>query len=212
MPTQLALVLSGLVLLSACGKAPERPAATLVQEPIAAPTAATSPAPAPAGEMRVYKLADDTQLNFKGYKVTGTKDGSFFQFEGRVTVRGEDLTTAEMELTIYMEALMTEDDTLTKVLISDKFFNVEKYPEGRFVSSGVRKADHGFMVTGDLTINGVTKTIEFPATMTLADGEWRMNSDFQADRQWWNLTYKGLGEHVMLDRVDIQVIARAVAE
>lgn len=197
------------IIVAGCGKPPEKTAATLVESQ---PAAVSEPAPPPQGPAKSYKLADDTQLNFTGYKVTGKKEGSFFQFEGGVTIHDDNLETARMELTIFMEAMITDDDTLTEVLLSDKFFNVKVHPDGRFVSTGVRKTDDGFIITGDLTLNGVTKTLEFPATMTLTNNEWRMNTDFQADRQWWNLTYKGLGEHVMLDRVDIQVIARAIAE
>lgn len=202
------IILSLAIIVAGCGKPPEKTAATLVETK----PALSEPAPPPQGLAKTYKLADDTQLNFTGYKVTGKKEGSFFQFEGEVTIHGDDLETARMELTIFMEAMITDDDTLTEVLLSDKFFNVKVHPDGRFVSTGVRKSDNGFIITGDLTLNGVTKTLEFPATMILSNGEWRMNTDFQADRQWWNLTYKGLGEHVMLDRVDIQVAARAVAE
>jgi polyisoprenoid-binding protein YceI len=42
------------------------------------------------------------------------------------------------------------------------FFDVEKFPEMTFKSTSVRKKGKNWLVTGDLTLRGVTKQITFP--------------------------------------------------
>ena len=46
--------------------------------------------------------------------------------------------------------------------LSLEFFEVEKYPEITFRSTKVEKKGKGWIVTGDFTMKGVTKSITFP--------------------------------------------------
>ncbi len=202
---------------SRCSKPPERPEAALVDTEPAPPAVEqteteTNESKEPLPPATVYTLTDETELNFTGYKVTGSQQGSFLFYEGTVSVNGDDLETAQMEVTIFTEGLFTEDEFLKKILLSELFFNVAVYPEAEFVSTKVVRADDGYTITGNLTLNGVTRTISFPATMSIDDEHWHMETAFRADRQWWDLTYKGFGEHVMRDRVDIEVKAFADAQ
>lgn len=45
------------------------------------------------------------------------------------------------------------------------------------------------MITGNLTMRGVTKSVSFPAAVTLADGGVTATANFNIDRTAWNLAY-----------------------
>jgi len=67
----------------------------------------------------------------------------------------------------------TADDVeqIEKSMKSEAQLSVSKFPRITFVSSRIaREASGRYLVTGQLTIRGLTKTVEFPATVRL-DGD-----------------------------------------
>ena len=55
--------------------------------------------------------------------------------------------------------MTTNNEARDKHLKSPDFFNVEKYPTMTFKSTSVSGASGNLKVTGDLTLNGVTKSV-----------------------------------------------------
>ena len=43
---------------------------------------------------------------------------------------------------------------------------MKKHPKAKFISTSIRQAEAGYVVTGNLTFLGVTMPVSFPATMT----------------------------------------------
>lgn len=90
--------------------------------------------------------------------------GSFEEFEGSVRMEDGDLSTLETTATARADSVTTQDEKRDGHLRSEDFFHVEKYPELKFESTEVRDVDgDGFAIVGDLTIHGVTKSVEFQA-------------------------------------------------
>jgi polyisoprenoid-binding protein YceI len=116
------------------------------------------------GESGVY--AFDKNHAFIGFKVKhmGLIDvpGYFRDFTGEVKFDSQDVTRS----TVTFKAMATSVDTGVAArdahLRRADFFEVEKYPEITFKSTKVEKKGTGWMVTGDLTIKGVTKPVSIP--------------------------------------------------
>lgn len=90
--------------------------------------------------------------------------GSFEEFEGSIRMVDGDPSTIEASATAAAESVSTQDEKRDGHLRSEDFFDVEKYPELTFESTDVRNVEgDGFTLVGDLTIHGVTKTVEFQA-------------------------------------------------
>jgi len=84
----------------------------------------------------------------------------------------------------------TYNDKLVGHLKSADFFDVEKNPYSVFAITSVEEKDGKAMVKGNLTIKGIKKNIEFPATVTLNGGEVAFKSDvFSIDRTEWDVKY-----------------------
>jgi polyisoprenoid-binding protein YceI len=132
---------------------------------------------------------DNTKVQFVGTKPGGRHEGGFKKLTGTATVSGNDLSTAKFEVEIDMTTLYTDTDKLTAHLKSADFFSVKSNPKSKFVSTKVEKADDGYTVTGDLTLNGKTKSLSFPAKMALADGGLTLTSEFKIKRQDFGITY-----------------------
>jgi polyisoprenoid-binding protein YceI len=74
----------------------------------------------------------------------------------------KDVTRSTVEFTAKTASIDTGVAARDNHLRSADFFEVEKYPEITFKSTGVAKQGDQWSVTGTFTMKGVTKTISFP--------------------------------------------------
>ncbi|MEM8705221.1 MAG: YceI family protein [Actinomycetota bacterium] len=81
--------------------------------------------------------------------------GRFNAFSGSATVDA-DLTSAQVEATIDLSSVDTNNADRDGHLKSGDFFNAETHPQMRFVST----AGTADSLVGELTINGITKVVE----------------------------------------------------
>lgn len=86
---------------------------------------------------------------------------------GRFTGVSGELVTAEkfedstVTATVDATSLTTGQDQRDGHIRSADFFDVEKYPEWTFRSTGIAAKGDDHVLTGDLTIKGVTRPVEF---------------------------------------------------
>lgn len=91
--------------------------------------------------------------------------GYFRDFTGAINYDMKDATKSTVEFSAKMDSVDTGVDGRDKHLKSADFFEIEKFPEMTFKSTKVEKKGKNLMVTGDLTMKGVKKTISFPVTV-----------------------------------------------
>jgi len=90
--------------------------------------------------------------------------GRFSDISGSVTTDGTP-EGSRIEAEIGTASITTNDAGRDTHLRSGDFFDVEKYPKIRFVSTGVKSTGSDeFVVTGDLTIRGVTRPVDMKVT------------------------------------------------
>ena len=117
-----------------------------------------------AGESGDYGF--DKNHTFIGFKVKHMGlievPGFFRDFTGKVTFDAKDVNKSS----VTFKAMVTSVDTGVAPrdthLRNPDFFEVEKFPEMTFASTKVEKKGSGWMVTGDLTMKGVTKSVSIP--------------------------------------------------
>jgi polyisoprenoid-binding protein YceI len=154
-----------------------------------------------------YGLNDDnTTVTFVGTKKDGKHDGGFKKFSGAVVVPDGDLTKAKIEVEIDTTSIYTDTEKLTTHLKSPDFFGVKANPKSKFVSAKIEKGDDGYTITGDLTLNGKTKSITFPAKLAEKDGELSLSSEFKINRLDFGMTY---GKGMIDDDVALKVTVKA---
>lgn len=98
--------------------------------------------------------------------------GSFDEFEGRGHFDADDPARSSLEVTIKAASIDTRNADRDGHLRSNDFFDMQAYPEIRYVSTSVAQLDGTtYRVTGDLTIKEVTKpvTIDFEYTGSAVD-------------------------------------------
>ncbi|MGF1607807.1 MAG: YceI family protein [Kiloniellales bacterium] len=99
-----------------------------------------------------------------------TQSGEFRAFDGSVTWDRENLANSKVEVTIPASSIDTGVSALDDHLKAGDFFDVENHPEITFTSTEVRQSgvDRG-IVTGDLTIRGVTKPVTLDVALVFDD-------------------------------------------
>lgn len=87
--------------------------------------------------------------------------GRFNKFLGKV-VEDKDLTKSSVEISIQSDSVDTAVAERDAHLRTADFFDVAKFPTLTFKSTKIEKAKDGYLLTGDLTIKGKTKSISIP--------------------------------------------------
>jgi polyisoprenoid-binding protein YceI len=129
-------------------------------------TARQTTAPgAPKSDAKVYEVSKSyTTLSFTATKWMVFKEEGLFQdFSGTLTYSAEDPEKCKIDVTVKAASLDTRNAGRDKVLRSDDFFDVERYPTLSFHSTRViATGKDSYDVAGDLTIHGVTRQITIP--------------------------------------------------
>ncbi|MFK7000313.1 YceI family protein [Flavobacterium oreochromis] len=103
--------------------------------------------------------------------------------------------------------------------IKDHFFNVLKFPISDFRITNSELKNNKTIIYGNLTIKGITKSVNFPAKIQIDNNQISLKSDtLQLNRTYWNVNYgsksifNNLKDKFISDRIQIQVnlIARRI--
>ncbi|WP_405067760.1 YceI family protein [Kribbella sp. NBC_01510] len=98
--------------------------------------------------------------------------GSFDEFEGSIHIDGETPEKSSGKVTIQAKSINTRNSQRDDHLRSNDFLDMDNQPEITFASTGIKQTgDAEFVVSGDLSIRGVTKPVEiaFEYTGTATD-------------------------------------------
>ncbi|MFF0341838.1 YceI family protein [Kribbella sp. NPDC004875] len=165
--------------------------------------------------------ASHTRIGFSARHAMVTKvRGAFDEFEGSFHIDGENPENSSGKVTIQAKSINTRNSQRDEHLRSNDFLAMDEYPEITFVSTGVKQTgDAEFVVSGDLTIRGVTKPVdvEFEYTGTATDpfGNQRLGlegsvvinrKDFGVS---WNAALEG-GGVLVSDKITLELEVSAI--
>ncbi len=201
LPLYLLFALLALAAAGCADPAADAPDA-VVQEPAAAPAPAAEETVAAA----VYGLSEDSTIGFVGSKVTGSHEGGFKTFTGKVSVTGAAAEGSSVEVTIDTTSLWADSEKLAGHLKSPDFFDVEKYPTATFKSTEIAAGeDGGHTLTGNLDLHGVSKQISFPADVKVSDLGFRATAEFSINRMDFEIVYPGKPDDLIREEVLIKL-------
>lgn len=97
--------------------------------------------------------------------------GGFNEFDGHFSWDADKPEQSQVSVTINTASIDSNHAERDKHLRGEEFLNVASYPTAQFESRSVTAGEEGALqITGDLTLNGVTKEITIDA-MHLGEGE-----------------------------------------
>jgi len=144
--------------------------------------------------------------------------GRFNKFSGTLTI-AEDPLKSKVEASADVASISTGDETRDGHLKSADFFDLEKYPTIDLVSTGIDKDGDDYVLHTNLTVNGVTKPVDFELEFEgVSPDPWGgTRAGFEAEteisrKDWgleWNMVLE-TGGLVIGDKVKIEIDAQAV--
>lgn len=200
------LLLSLSIFLAACADpAANKPKATTANTQNAATTTAKKESKGTALPI----TAENSKIEFTGSKVTGKHEGGFKNFTGTIDLVNNKPEDSGVSVEIETNSVFTDADGLTKHLQTPDFFDVEKYPKASFNSTKIvadaEKGAGNYTVTGDLNLHGATKSITFPAKITVGDSEVAVDAEFSINRKDFGIAYAGKADDLVRDDVVIRL-------
>jgi polyisoprenoid-binding protein YceI len=164
---------------------------------------------------------------WKGYKPGGSHHGTLGIKQGELSVENGELVSGTF--TLDMNKILCEDLTDAKMneqlvghLKNADFFDVAKYPEGKFTITTVEKLNDGVnthRISGNLELKGVSKNITFDANVTNEGTSYKATTaTFTIDRTQWGVNYgsknifKDLKDSFINDDMEVTITIVANAE
>ena len=124
-----------------------------------------------------------SEVQFKVKHLTiSSVTGSFKKFSGMVTAESKDFENAEIQFSMDVNSISTNQEMRDEHLKKAEFFDVAKYPQINFKSTSFKKSkEQDFILVGDLTIKGITKEVEVKATFggVAKDGQGNLKAGFE---------------------------------
>ena len=141
--------------------------------------------------------ASHSRLGFSArHAMVTTVRGAFPAFEGTARIDTANPAASTVSLSIDVSSVDTGSADRNGHLRSGDFFDVETYPTMTFTSTKVEREDAStWLITGDLTIKGVSKpvTIEFESTGSAKDPFGNLRVGFEGatsiNRKDWGLSW-----------------------
>ena len=145
-----------------------------------------------------------SKINWIGKKPAGEHNGYVKLSSGTIEIANNEVTGGSF--VIELKSIVNLDvenrdmnERLVNHLKSADFFDVEKYPQARFVITKVSrlagtysetaKATH--RIEGNLTMKGITKDIMFDASINMLNGKLTATTaPFTINRTHWNVNYQ----------------------
>lgn len=228
MKRNLSALLLGLIFFAACTDAPDSDKATTTEaKEVAANT---------TDETWDVKT-NDSKIEWIGTKVTGyhtgvvpLKDGDLYVKDGNLTGGKFVMDLANMSVSGPKSVSAADNNKLLGHLKSSDFFDVEKYPEATFELTGLKPfegvvkdttdprqeeineykvSNPTHTVSGNLTVKGVTRNIEFPARITVSGNTAEAVAKFNIDRRQWNITYPGKPDDLIRNEIHLGIAIKA---
>jgi polyisoprenoid-binding protein YceI len=224
----LKVLISGMLVLAvACKDAPESDKAT---------TSEAKEVNTSAGDAWQVDL-QNSKVEWVGTKVTGHHSGVVPVKSGELKVENGNITGGKfvMDMSAMLVTGPKGSDTgsnnkLLGHLKSPDFFDVTTNPEATFEITSVKPftgtvkdtnenrqediskykvTNPTHTISGNLTIKGNTKNIEFPAQVTITGNTVDALAKFNIDRSQWNITYPGKPDDLIKNDIHLGIALKA---
>lgn len=130
--------------------------------------------------------------------------GDFTGLKGTILFNPKTLASSSINVSVDAKTVNTDNGSRDKHLRKEEYFNVEKFPLLTFVSTKITESSTTgrFFVIGNLTIKGVTKSIQFGFSATPSASGYLFAGDFEINRRDFGI---GGSSSVMADKLKVSL-------
>ncbi|MBT8273978.1 MAG: YceI family protein [Bacteroidia bacterium] len=185
-------------------------------------TDATEATTAKASSVKYVANSDASMIEWKGFKPTGTHNGSIKIENGVMTLNDGKIESGTflIDMNSIVDLDMPADNEMNGKLVghlkSADFFDVEKYPNAAFEVTGFEDKDGKMMLSGNLKLKEKQNNVTFPVTVSTDGDQLTLTSEtFTIDRSKWDVKYGSksffddLGDKFINDDIELKITLKA---
>ena len=117
-------------------------------------------------DAETYEIdSEHSQVAFDVRHMVSRAHGLFNEFSGQIQYDPEHPEKIQIDATISVASIDTDNEKRDAHLRSADFFDVESHPSITFKSTGAEIRKDMLHVTGDFTLHGITRRIVLPVTV-----------------------------------------------
>lgn len=173
---------------------------------------------APVADSTYYVNKEKSIVNWTGKKLVGySHQGTIKLSKGSLLFKNDVPVSGEFEVDMNTIKDVKEDD-LSNHLKSEDFFHSSKYPTATLkvvriapIKDNPDAGENNYMLSGVLTIKGISNNIAFPAAIKKNGTELSAVSKFKFDRSKYGVKYGSgsffddLGDDIISDDIELEV-------
>ena len=125
-----------------------------------------------------WKIKDDFSIKF----ISKDPSGIFKDFKGTILFDENNLVASKFDLSIDVSSISTGNGMMNKKAQIEEWFDSEKFPQIKFLSSTIVKNDKGYLVSGSLKIKGTSKVVKIPLLYSISGENARFKGTFNVKR------------------------------
>lgn len=152
------------------------------------PLAAAS-ARAEAEPVRFRVQPEASELGFHATSRLANADGRFARFGGEVVADPANLTRARVSMTVEAASIDTGIGRRDNHLRSEDFLHVERFPAITFQSTRVEGTAPRLVLSGRLTLRGVTKDVQVPMEVRVTGDRLEARGQLDINRGDYGVNY-----------------------
>ncbi len=189
--------------------------------PLSEPTLGVLTAP-DVSVSKYQVIPAESNITWIGRKITGEHTGRITLESGillvnRTVLRGGTFIMDMRTITCTDLTDAKSNGNLVSHLKSDDFFSVDINPTAMFAITNLAPRQNSksgaanYIITGDLTIKGISNQISFPMYVSVRKGVATAKGTLKFDRTKWGIEYRSgnfienLGDKTILDDVELQL-------
>ena len=160
---------------------------------------------------------EKSSIKWVGRKLASSHDGTIQISSGNIEMRGDEFHSAEfiVDMTTIINSDIENEKYRSKLeghLKNEDFFNVDSFPESKLkVTNSTKLHDDKYNFKGDLTIKGITHSVDFEGKLIKAENKFSSIIQLVFDRTLWEIQYGSgkffddLGDRMILDDVELEI-------
>ena len=125
-----------------------------------------------------WEITGEHIIKFEGKYAHGV----FEKLSGSIVFDPDNLAASKFDVEVDVNSINTGNELKNKHAKSEKWFDAERYPVIRFVSSDISRLDSGYIVRGDLQLHGIARQISIPFVFLRDTGKPVFKGSFKVNR------------------------------